>query len=358
MSQSIADPHAPAANVTNKVARLCGFDYLRVFFMVSVIVGHANLVKGWAEDRAARVGPGPNLWDYFYFHLQSCAVPAFVLVSMILFLLKTPTWERTRARLTNLGYLYGFWVGAWVLYTKSKPEHPGIPGIIEFLLRGGNWVFYFIAVLIICTWLGWVAGNLSRRGRWVGLGLATAALGGTYGWLLQNDRWVHSHYYWVPTCFTMMPFVAALMVPHLETLRGSPSVRWKWIGIFVGLAILAALWEWRHALPAEVLDEERRWIPKHARFSIQFGALAMVLLAIGVKAKPGRVISFLSRNALGTYCLHPFVLGGFVKGTAAVLGKYLPQWQSASIVLGCAVLIVCCSFATEFLRRAFRHRLV
>lgn len=116
---------APKGDPEIGIRRIWGFDYLRVFFMVSVIVGHANLVKGWADDLSVSHGPGPNFWDYFYFHLQSCAVPAFVLVSMVLFLLKTPNWERARARLVNLGYLYGFWVGAWVLYTKAKPERSG-----------------------------------------------------------------------------------------------------------------------------------------------------------------------------------------------------------------------------------------
>lgn len=333
---------------------LDGFDYLRVFFMMMVLMGHANLFWDMADKREKIIGHGPNIWDFLYFEVQSSAVPTFILMSMVLFSLRPPSWSRTLDRIKKLAFLYCFWVGAWILYTKVKPE-PTVLGWIEFLLRGGGWLFYTFAALIVLTPLCWVASKLSRSGKWIGLLTCMFVVAGTFLWIHDGTRWLHHQYYWVPSCFVMMPFVAAILVPHLERFRESGSTRIKWIVAMVVLGLMAAFLEWKFAAPGELITGERRWVPKHARLSVQFNAIAMLIFSLGVKRAVNRVISFFARNSLGVYCLHPFILRGFIEPTQHLINPYAPD---LAIPIGCTVVAVFCSAVTEFLRAAFKHRLI
>jgi len=333
---------------------LDGFDYLRVFFMMMVLMGHANLFWDMADKRELVVGHGPNVWDFLYFEVQSSAVPTFILMSMVLFSLRPPSWSRTVDRIKKLGYLYCFWVGAWILYTKARPS-PGILGWIEFLLRGGGWLFYTFASLMVLTPLCWVASNLPRRGQWAGLWISVLGVVATFLWVYDDMKWLHHHYYWVPSCFMMMPFVAAILAPYLNRFRESGSMRMKWIAVMLLVGLATALLEWKYSAPSEFITGERRWVPKHARLSVQFNAIAMLIFSLGVKKPVNRVISFFARNSLGVYCLHPFILRGFIEPAKRLIGPYAPD---LAIPVGCLVVAVFCSLVTEFLREAFKHRLI
>jgi surface polysaccharide O-acyltransferase-like enzyme len=348
----IAPPTKPEAKAEK--IHLDGFDYLRVFFMMMVLMGHANLFWYMAEQRQHSMGLGPNVWDYLYFEVQSSAVPTFILMSMVLFSLRPPSWSRTVDRVKKLGYLYCFWVGAWVLYAKAKPE-PGVLGLIEFLLRGGGWLFYTFASLMVLTPFCWVAAKLSRRGQWVGLMLSILVVLATALWVYTDKKWLHHQFYWVPSCFAMMPFVAAILAPHLNRFRESGGMRYKWIAVMLVAGIVTALLEWKFSAATELITGERRWLPKHARFSIQFNAIALLILSLGVKKPVNRVVSFFARNSLGVYCLHPFILRGFIEPAQRLIGPYAPD---LAIPVGCLVVAVFCSVVTEFLRAAFKHRLI
>ncbi|BCU76917.1 acyltransferase [Luteolibacter sp. LG18] len=327
-----------------------GFDYLRVFFMISVILNHCNFVT----DLAARSSSGPNLWDFFHLHVQSCAVPVFVLVSMLLFVRKPPSWDRLTERLRKLGYLYVFWVGAWMLYTRAFPILE-VGSIVEFLLRGGGWVFYFIASLILCSPLAWFASRLPLWGQWVGFFTAMGVIAGTFAYLAPDHLWTVRQYYWLPTCFMMMPFAAVLITPHSKQLSASRELRFKWIAGMMVIAILFAVIEWHFAAPLSTVGRLRSWLPKHARLSIQFGAIAFVFVGFGIRRHPHGLISFLARNSLGIYCMHPFVLGGFIKAAQKLVSPHV-AWLAMPVAT--ATVVFCCGMASEFLRRAFRHRLV
>lgn len=328
---------------------LHGFDYLRVFFMCMVVLGHSEVFLQFG----AACGPNINFWDYAWFEVQSTAVPAFVLISSILFVMKTPDKKRTLNRLAKLSYLYIFWVSAWVIYSKAKPELD-FASILEFVLRGGGWLFYTFPVLIVLTPVSTLAYWLPGRTKWIGLLVSIAVVYGTFIWVRTGYKWVFHPYYWLPTCFIMMPFVAALMTPRLRNLLASRRLCFGWASVFVVLGVVSAIHEWSYAAPVTMNLEGRQWLPKAARLSVQFNAIALVLVSFVRMNPPGKLIAFFAKNSLGVYCVHGFFLRYFSQITAKFVGG--PSPLSACL---CAVgLVIFSSFATEFLRRLFRERLV
>lgn len=334
--------------------RIPGFDYLRVFFMISVIAGHANLTVTWAANLEKTVGPVPNFWDYFYFNIQSIAVPTFILISNLLFCLKPVTVGRIKNRLKKLSYLYVFWVGVWVYYTKPEIEMNFL-SIVQFILRGGGWLFYFIAVLILMTLQTGLIAMISKKWQSVAFALSFLVLFLTEYYLTRDYRWLMDYYYWLPSCFVLIPCFAVWLSPRISHLVTNQRARLRWVCVFIVLTALSALIEWQYAAPHELLDEYRRWIPKHARYSPHFGAVAAVIASLGIRSQLGVVMRFLARNSLGIYCLHGFIIGGFVKLSDAFIGSYCP---GLVIPLGCVGVIIACGMAAEFLRSAFRHRLI
>ncbi len=333
-----------------------GFDYLRVFFMMMVLLAHGDFFWTFGSQRQALVGAGPNVWDLLYYQVQATAVPSFVLMSMVLFTMKPPTWARAVDRIKKLAYLYGFWVGAWILYTKLRPE-PGFYGLLEFVIRGGGWVLYTFTVLMIMTPLCSLAAWMNQRSKWLGPLISMLVVVGTFTYLVIGHKWSNRHYYWVPTCFTMMPFVAVLLIPHLKKFQTSSAFRWKWVGVMVLASLACALVEWRFSLPDEMIKTTgwRNWLPKHARLSVQFGAIATIMASLGVKSRANSLVRFFASNSLGVYCLHPFVLRGIMVPVQKIVDPIAP---GLSILAGCLAVAVFCSLVSEFLRRAFKHRLI
>lgn len=349
------NPEQPSLKA-HDLGHLHGFDYLRVFFMMMVLMAHGDMFWDFGFFRQAMVGAGPNVWDYLYYHVQSTAVPSFILMSMILFSMKPPTWERAVDRIKKLAYLYGFWVGAWVLYSKVRPE-PGWYGCFEFLIRGGGWVLYTFTVLMIMTPLCCVADWMNKKNKWLGPILSILVVLGTFCYLFVGTKWAHRYYYWVPTCFTMMPFVAVFMIPHLKKFQFSSSSRWKWIAVLLLLSLGLALVEWRFALPVEQITTTgwRNWLPKHARLSVHFSAIAVIIASLGVKSRADSLVRFFARNSLGVYCIHPFVLRGIMVPVKRIVDPFAP---GMSILVGCVTVAVICALISEFLRRAFKQRLI
>lgn len=331
-----------------------GFDYLRVLFMISVVTGHANFAVTWAAHLEQSIGQGPNIWDYFYFNVQSIAVPTFILISCLLFCMKPVTWGRTRARLQKLAFLYIFWVGAWVYYTRPVIEMNFL-SLLEFFLRGGGWLFYFIAVLILMTVQTACIAVISRKWQIVVFCVSACVLFATEWYLTADYRWLDHYSYWLPLCFVLIPSFAVWIATQLPRWRDDKRARWRWALLLLVLSVVAGFIEWYFSAPRELLDEYRRWMPKHARFSIQFAALALVILASGVGRQPGVLMRFLAKNSLGVYCLHGFVIGGFLKTSQSLIGKQLPMLV---IPVACLGVIFACAIASEFLRNALRQRLI
>jgi surface polysaccharide O-acyltransferase-like enzyme len=165
-----------------------------------------------------------------------------------------------------------------------------------------------------------------------------------------------SDFYWLPSCFVMMPFVAVILTPHFLRLKDSPSKRYCWICITLAVGGLAALVEWHFAAPSELIDPAtRHWVTKHARLSVQFFAIAMLIASLGIQKPVNRIIRFFARNSLGVYCLHPFMLSSIVLPVKKILQPWVFGFATP---IGCIVVAIVCSFLTEFLRLTFKQRLV
>jgi hypothetical protein len=333
---------------------LDGFDYLRCFFMIMVLLGHSNFFIDKALSRQEMIGSGPNIWDILFYNVQASAVPAFILMSMVLFALSKPSWEKTLDRVKKLGYLYAFWVGAWLLYTKSRPE-PTILGCVVFFFRGGGWLFYTFASLIVLTPVCWFASTLSKRQQFLGLALSLCIMISTFLWIYIGKKWLFAEYYWMPTGFMILPFVGVILAPHLRSLREDAKRRWMWVLIVVVIGAIAAVIEWQFAATVDNLTPDRRWMTKFARCSVQLFAVAMLLASLGVKSPAPKVVAFFARNSLGVYCLHPFILRGFVEFVKTHAG---PWSFGTETLIACLLLAIVCSLITEFLRLAFKQRLV
>jgi peptidoglycan/LPS O-acetylase OafA/YrhL len=81
-------------------------------------------------------------------------------------------------------------------------------------------------------------------------------------------------------------------------------------------------------------------------------ALTLILAALKIGSVP-RWVSFIARNALGIFCLHVFILRGLHREVVSIVGDSC--W---STLVTLVVVLICGAYATEFVRKMFRERLV
>jgi surface polysaccharide O-acyltransferase-like enzyme len=354
--KSLSRDSSPEKSITTRHgdSHFDGFDYLRFFFMVMVLFAHTDFFAYFGNQYAKNHGPGANFWDVLYLQVQSCAVPTFVLMSMVLFCAKPPTLSRAWNRIKKLGYLYGFWVGAWVVHSGLRPA-PTLYGVVEFLVRGGGWVLYTFFVLMLMTLVCCLAEKMKKFNSWLGPLLAIMVIICTFAYLVDDLKWTRKMYYWVPFSFVFAPFIAVWLTPKIHELRESGKLRWKVAGIFIILAVISAFIEWHFSAAEKLHLEWRSFLPKHARPSVHFTAVAVIVLSLAIQTKAPRWVLFFARNSLGVYCLHPFILRGVAQPVIDLVNPIAPN---LSILAAVVVLAVFCSFISEFLRKAFKERLI
>lgn len=320
--------------------------------MISVVSVHSGLTLALATNLNASAENSPNFWDFVQLNVQAISVPTFVLISCILFSSKPFTWQRFSSRQLNLFYLYLFWVGTWMYYTK--PEFVLDFRILsELFLRGGGWQFYFLAVIILMTCVN--ALLLSSK-KAVKVLTFTACVGIFLYFeidTIATRSWAESPNYWNPCCFLLLPCFAVLVNQYKERVLHTHSV--TIIIALILLAVAVAIVEWQFAIPGEFLPSERRWLPRHARLSVHLTALVVVICAMKCKPKPRLIISFLARNSLGVYCLHGFILGGVLTFFQSLMGSYN---RELAIATGCASVVILCVIASEVLRKILQHKII
>lgn len=338
----------------DSMQRMVGLEYLRVFFMVSVVAFHAGVVTEWAVRWQGDANVRANVFDVLSYNLQSVAVPCFFIISNFLFCLKPINRERLTARLIRLFSLYLFWVSLMVYH--YRPEVNFSPaGIIRFFVSGGETFYYFLAVLILLSPVTFLVQKLHGAAMLCCGVISALALLATMIWLQQNYYFAQNMNHCIVTSYALVPMCAVLLARHRDKIQSSARLA-KYVGFsLVGAGIVASLIEWQFAAPGEYLDSYRMWLPKHARFSLYLFASALVIFAMRVSSKPGRFMSFMSKNALGIYCLHGFCIGEIVVLSRKVMAHWMPAAASA---VGCILTVACCAAAAEFLRRALKRRLI
>jgi len=333
-------------NIVLPRQRFAGFDWMRAVFITFVVSMHLNLAQQIA-GQSEKV-----TWsDILQSQIFCTAVPGFLFLAVFLQCVKNPDLARERNLFIGYFYLYVFWVASWTLLTRSRPE-PTLWGIISFVLQGGGWAYYFFTVLILVQIIRFFVKNWTDRGLFMGFLLSECIIAGIL-WKFSQDghTWMRVETYWWPINALPIPFAAAILSRHHARICNDSRLWWRLMGGGILITAIAVVWEWSLAAPAG-LDSERRFLPEYLRISLILTVLAFVFIALKVTYVP-RFILFLSRNSLGIFCLHVFILGGVYK----CVHLLIPHPVLASVVT-LMVIIVGAAWLSELFRKILQVRLV
>lgn len=323
-----------------------GFDWLRVSFIVFVLMMHLNVTQSMTSE-----SEGITLWDIAYSQILCTAVPGFLFISVFLQSVKHNTSERSWKPLVDLCYLYVFWVMAWTLLTRSRPE-PTVWGVITYALRGGGWAYYFFSLLLLVHALRIAIAQWSDRCLLCCFILAEFLISGVFWGMAHNGHtWMRTTTYWWPLSAVPIPFIAVLLARH----SGRITVQTRlWFGVLLGafsLTVMAAVWEWSLSAPSN-MHTERLFLPEYLRLSPLLMVITLVLGVLKISHSP-RIIGYVSRNSLGIFCLHVYILGAIY----SLILKVFPHQITAEFMT-ILVLVFGLSFASEFIRKIFKSRIV
>jgi surface polysaccharide O-acyltransferase-like enzyme len=334
--------------------QMVGLEYLRVFFMISVVAFHSGLSTELAIYMQGGENVHVNIFDVISYNLQSIAVPCFFIISNFLFCLKPISRERLTSRLKRLASLYIFWVALIVYHYRPEVEY-SLMGLTCFLVCGGQSFYYFIAVLILLSPVTFLVQKMHGRSFLIAASVSALVLLSTIVWLQQDYYFARNLNHCIVTSYALVPLCAVLLSRYYRLIQSSEKFALQCGLALIFAGVVLAYSEWQFAAPGEVLDDRRFWLPKHARFSLYLFASALVIFAIRIRSEPSRLIGFLSKNSLGIYCLHGFCIGKIIVFSK----KFLPQSMSSmGIAIGCILTLICCAAASEFLRSALKRRLI
>ncbi len=94
------------------------------------------------------------------------------------------------------------------------------------------------------------------------------------------------------------------------------------------------------------------FLPEYLRASLIFGSSLLLLLALRCKYSPW-IVRWVSKNSLGIFCLHVFMLGA----VASKVQSKLPNHVVATLVTVATVIAVC-GIASEVMRRLLKERII
>ncbi len=328
---------------------LPGFDWLRATFICMVVLAHLNVFEFLAAGR-----PDAETWnrhDVARFQVVYLAVPGFLLIAAFLQSIKQQSRETHVKHFTGLFYLYLFWVGAWILATHARPELSPW-GLISFVFRGGGWAFYFFAELLIIQVVRALISNWKDRSLWLGLLTTLFVIAAGFAILVKEGKaWTVTSTYWWPICFLPVPFIAHLLARNYSGIVDSTGRLLRVVGTMSLVTVAFGICEWRFAASAGTL-EGRPFLPEYLRISSVLGASCVVLASLRIRTAP-RLVRFISRNSLGIFCIHVFVLSGVYRAIAARIHDPL-----SSSLITCLVILFGGAWIAEVLRRCMKSRLV
>lgn len=323
-----------------------GFDWLRFLFITCVVSMHLNLTQ-----QIAGAHVGVTLSDIVYYQFFCTAVPGFLFIAVFLQFVKNPDPATIWNHLVGCFYLYAFWVGSWILLTRVRPSL-SLGEIILFLLQGGGWAFYFFTHLILVHLLRIVIRNWSNLWLAIGFVLSELIIALIFRQLaIDGHSWMQTPTYWWPICALPIPFAAGILARKFAQISNDSRLWVLLVSLSIFIACVAAVWEWSLAAPAG-LEYSRPFLPEYLRLSPMFLAVALVVIALRVKSPP-KWIRFLSRNALGIFCLHVFVLSGVYKAVSSLISNpVVASMITLVLILGGL------AWLAEFVRKMFQSRLV
>ncbi len=329
---------------------LPGFDLLRAVWIFFVLCMHANLTQ--VASVYSGNGNHADLYDGIRFHLLCSAVPGFLIMSCFLQARKKLTrWSDHKNHLVDLCYLYAFWVGLWVLLTRSRPEISPL-GVIEFGMRGGGWAFYYFFVLIFTHAMVSLTSKAKNWVLWWSLAIALGIVAVVFSWMSAHEySWTRVATYWWPIAFLPCPFIGMLFARYELQMRASFSLTLRWLVLGLIALGLVCLLEWRLA-PARVSTELREYLPEYLRLSPLLFASILIVFSLFL-GKCHTLLRFVARNSLGVFCLHVFFIGGVGKLMARLIHDTV--WLSLATII---VTLIVASALAELLRFVMKSRLI
>jgi hypothetical protein len=323
-----------------------GFEWLRTFYIVCVLLMHQNFTQVMSGNKAE-----VTTYDFLKFNVLCLAIPGFLLMSSFLLVEHCHSWKVFWPKIRGNIALYLFWVGAWMLVTKSYPIFT-MAGVVEYLLRGGGWAYYFFAVIIINSAIVALIHRFSLKSIIVCFIVSALMTQGTFHFLAEKKHaWMGFSTYWWPICFIPIPFLAVMLSRMRRLVIESNQYWWSAVVsafvLFVGIAMI----EWQFAAEAG-LTPLRTFLPEYLRISLVFGAAFLLLVGLKINHSPW-LVTCIGKNSLGIFCLHVFM----IRTVAMKIQSQNENYLAASIATIAIVIGVCC-LVSEVMRRLLKERII
>ncbi len=289
-------------------------DMVKAVCILMVLIWHLQPVTRSMMHLGTTAGAlGWMLFGFFYRYIAPLAMPAFICISIILFVKRSLVIrEYWKERLKRLIQLFIFWTSIqFMVYLLAGGGFPLpfgtiIPGGGPGLPYVGDSVFHFLFALIVCTGVAAVFLRLSEKLKLI----ASAVI-----IILSCFNFIISSHYKVPMMvgemenyYIYVP-IAYYMVKYQDRL---PDCRIFFIlGFFIALAYET--------------DIVRSMICPYARLSVVCGVLSLISLFLHLEFGRVRVAEFLSRYSLGIFALHKYWYLVFI----VLLGAARPRFYEA-----------------------------
>jgi hypothetical protein len=322
-------------DITKKQNRFEGFDFLRAFFSVVVVALHSNLFS--LLGGKVRLG---FVSDILSLNIGYLAVPVFLQISLFLFYLKRDKAGSEyfpRNRLPKLVCLYLFWVllktiVGFILTGEFREIKSGLAsfqGFFEFVIGGGNTIFYFFFSLLFTTFIAELLSSLLSRVKNIS---AKAKI--NYNLLFGSCLLVFSFplidvainhrevltkiinsLNFLPYVFTTAIVVQEFKEGKLENM--TPLLRLKLWKLFA-FCLLFTMFEWIFLNNISFSVK----LFHYSRISLVLFSWLLLYIALLSVQKPSMVVTIVSGFSLGIYGFHTFLLDGtkFLNG----LSMFIP----------------------------------
>lgn len=325
-----------------------GFDYLRAFFSLCVVLVHLGYVAPSSIF-------DPSQWqshvfvlsDAINFYILLAAVPVFYLVAAYLVAMNKTAgvWPRVWRALRLLVFwglllnLYQLGGRAFVASIPRDPLH-----LLLYVTSGFNTIYYFFFSLALVLLLTQAARQWSNKAIFV-LSLMTLLLIGLLPWIVLRCDLPQLLSWSFPLNFLPYPFLAIA----IERLQG-PRAFWT-IVILLAAGLALAMLDWTLYPNPDLFQVNSFAIPVYARPSLICLSTGIVLGAKRLTSPVAPIISFLSTHSLALYCLHPFTIWGVQRVTQRL------DWPGLlSLPIQLALVLALCYSCSALLLPCFLRR--
>ncbi|MEI6332410.1 MAG: acyltransferase [Pseudanabaena sp. ELA645] len=310
-------------NVKNEInmrRHISGFDYLRAFFAILVVVWHAGGVSF-----LGKINPYlQNLVNIFYYNICLLAVPVFFSISLHLFYEKqlVSSTSFPRKKFMSLIRLYGIWMLIGIMFNSllSRGNYLltllDVNNLLITIVKGSRAELFFLFSLIIISYLCFCNSKYfltrkhSLRTQLILLLMSLLLLIFVSLYTLKTGTVVFSAY-WNPICFIPYIFSASILVLVNENKESGLTKyfyerKFLFVIILIACFILSSWLEWQIFNAPSIFGGYL--LPPYARVSLVIGSFLICYCAILYKGKSSNLIDELSQESLGIYLLHGYFL--------------------------------------------------